>query len=373
MLRVLQIVTQMNRAGLESRLMDLLRQLDRDAVQFDFYTCREEPGFFDQEIQALGGKVFYSPPLSVKRLPGIPLRFKRFLLDHPEYQVVHCHLNQWCGLVLLGAKQAGIPVRIAHSRTSLDKASLKNLVKNLIKLPVNHSATHRFAVSKKAGVWLYGKRRMAKNQVQFMPNAIPLERFSYDANQRIKTRMALGLSDELVLVHVGNLRPEKNHAHLLKVLQAVLQKQPHVVLLLVGADYMEGAVQQQASDLGVEKQVRFLGARSDVPELLSAADVFVFPSLYEGFGTAVLEAQASGLPCVISDTIPEEACLLPSTRNLSLSSPPEKWADMLLSMSGTDRKDCTEVLMKSGFSVENLATNLTAFYLSAIPDKGEEP
>lgn len=365
-IRILQIVTQMNQAGLESRLMDIYRNIDRSCVQFDFYTCHNQPGFFDDEIKEMGGKVYYNDSLDLKVLPSISRRFKSFLSDNKEYKIVHCHLNQWCGLVLKGAKQANVPVRIAHSRTSLQKFTMKNIMKNLIKLPTNRYATHYFAVSRKAGEWLFGKKMVTSGKVKIWPNAIDCKKFIYNSQKRRETRDMLGLDNELALMHVGNIRPEKNHAFLFEVFKQVLKEQPSAKLILAGRDMMGGAIQSLAKEMGIDKAVLFLGSRSDVPDLLQAGDVFVFPSLYEGFPGAVLEAEAAGLPCIISNTITDEVCLTAECVQLSLSASHTEWVDKILELSGTRRHNKYALLRNKGYDIHLLAKNMQDFYIEEL-------
>lgn len=368
MIRVLHIVTQMNRAGLENRLMDIYENINRDSIQFDFYTCRQDSGLYDERIIELGGRVFYNEPLSLNRIIRIPSRFRRFLKEHSEYKIVHCHLNQWCGVVLLGAMQAGVPIRIAHSRTALENLSLKNLVKNIIKAPVNRYATHRLAVSRKAAKWLFGERILQRNLVKIFPNAIDVEKYRFSQETRMMSRKDLGLSDELTLIHVGNLRPEKNHAFLIEIFQALHKKVPKTKLLLVGNDGMQGSIQWYAKELGVAGHVLFLGSRCDVPELLCAGDVFVFPSLYEGFPGALLEAQASGLPCLVSEKITKEVLLLPSTYFISLGSK-EEWVNEIVNLKpNPEREKAVCLIGDAGYNIKQLTEIMEDFYTHIYAD-----
>lgn len=360
-IRVLQIVTQMNRAGLESRLMDIYRNIDRSRIQFDFFTCRKEIGSFDDEIKAMGGKIYYNNSLDLKGIHKVSNQFKSFLSEHTEYKIVHCHLNQWCGLVLKGAKQANVPVRIAHSRTSLQKFTAKNFIKNLLKLSTNRYATHYFAVSRKAGEWLFGEKMMNSGKVEIWPNAIDCKKFIYNPQKRKKIREALGLGNELTLIHVGNIRPEKNHSFLFQVFKQVLERQPTSKLILVGRDTSNGAIQSLAREIHIDQSVRFLGSRSDVADLLQAGDVFVFPSFYEGFPGAVLEAQAAGLPCVISDTITNEVCITDNVIQLPLGDI-QPWVDEIMKTVQYQRKDITSQIYRAGYDITTLAEKLMGFY-----------
>ncbi len=365
-LRVLQVVTQMNRGGMENRLMDIYRNVDRERIQFDFYTLRREPGSFDEEIVSLGGRVYYNDGFSAARVFSIPQRFEAFFGEHPEYSVCHAHMNQWCAPILEGARRAGVPVRIAHARTALAGRSASVFVKNFIRNLYAESPTHRFAVSEKAALWLYGKRRVERGVCEVWPNAIESEKFLFDAQKRARTREELGLSDEFVVLHVGNLRRVKNHDFLFAVFAEILNAEPNAHLLLAGGGEREAELKEFAHTLGISQKVQFLGSRSDIPELLSAADVFVFPSFYEGLPGAVLEAQAASLPCFISDTIAPEVQLSEEVKMLSIGEEPHKWASAVLSTRAhaRERDRAYALFCETGYDVGSLARSLTDFYLS---------
>lgn len=367
-IRILRVVTQMNRAGIESRLMELYREVDRSVVQFDFYTLRETPGQFDEEILSLGGKIYYNPPLSVSRFYDIPKRFETFFRAHPEYQIVHAHMNQWCGLILKGAKAAGVPVRIAQAHTSLNKLSLQCMVKNILKQPVNRYATDRIAVSDYAGKWLYGKKKVKQGEVLFWKNGIETERYVFSEEIRAMTRKELGLADEFTLMHVGNLRPEKNHEFLFRVFAEVLKEKPNSRLVLVGKDMSDGRLLQLAEEMQIAAKTMFLGSRKDVAQLLQAGDVFVFPSFYEGFPTAVLEAQATGLPCVISDTITREIAVTPLVEFRSIQTKPSEWARCVLAKEDTNRINVSDMIVRAGHSLSDSVERVQKFYLSKMEE-----
>ena len=368
-IRVLQIVTQMNIGGMESRLMDIYRHIDREKIQFDFYSCRQNPGAFDDEIISLGGKVYYNAPLTVKNLIAIPRRFWSFLNDHHNYLIVHCHLNQWCGLVLAGAMKANVPIRIAHSRTSLKQNSIKNFIKNIIRFPVNYTATHRFAVSDKAAEWLFGKRSVSSGRVQIWPNAINCSKYSYDISTRMRIRDYLNLGDSYTLIHIGNLRPEKNHMFLLQIFKLLKNQVSNCKLLLVGEDTLNGSIQKEAQRLSIINDVQFLGLRTDVSDLLQAADVFVFPSLYEGFPGAVIEAQSSGLPCIISNTITEEVAISKDVVQLSLSNV-DIWVQKIIEIKQQfptrNSEHIITQLKTCGFDVIELSARMEQFYFTEV-------
>lgn len=280
--KVLAVVCQMNRGGLECRMMDILRFVDRSKVQIDLFTYRQNKGYFDDEIRSLGSNIYYNKPLNIRNMCSYSGYFAEFLRKHPEYKIVHAHQDAWCSVFCKGAYKAGVPVRIAHSRTSIEIFSLANLMKNLIKLPTVRYATNYCAVSDKAGEWLFGKKNMKKGRVQIWPNAIDTHRFRYNPEIRKMMQREFKLTGETVILHVGNFTPPKNQTFLLDVFSMYVQKNPYTVLIMAGKGNLL-PFQKKAEKLGISEKVFFLGGRDDVEKLMQVGDVFVFPSLFEGF------------------------------------------------------------------------------------------
>lgn len=362
---VLVVVSQMNRGGLESRLMDIIRNLDFSRVQMDIYTYRLEPGLMDEEAKSYGCKMYYNKPLTPKNMFGYVHYFAKFLREHPEYKIVHAHQDAWCSVFCKGAKLAGVPIRIAHSRTAISSLSLGNMVKNVIKIPTRKYATHFFAVSDFAGIWLFGKKNFKNEKVEIWPNAIECRKYVFNEKKRREKRSELDIENKLVVLHVGNFTPPKNHEKIIKVFYEVCKKRKDAVLLLAGEE-LNPAIRHLAQQLKIADKVHFLGTRTDINELLWAADVFLFPSIFEGMPGAVIEAQASGLPCVISNAITKEVCITPLVRQLSLKRSDEEWASTVLRAQKTGRMDTLDLMKKAGYDIETLVEKLTRFYESVI-------
>ena len=326
MIRILQCVNNMHRAGLETVLMNYYRNIDRTRVQFDFLVHRQEESDYDREILAMGGRIYRAPRLYPQNYPAYFAFMKAFFRDHPEYRIVHSHIDAMSYLPLLAAKQAGIPVRIAHSHSTSIDMDLKYPLKQFFRFRLGSAATHFFSCGQKAGNFLFRGQ-----PYHFVPNAVDADQFRYSESLRQAKRRELGLTNELVIGHAGRLTGVKNHEFLLRVFARLLQRRPDAVLLLAGAGEKEADLRSLSHELGLDDSVRFLGSRGDMAALYQAMDVFVMPSLFEGVPVVGIEAQLAGLPCIFSDRVPDEVCFTDLCRFLSLELAEDVWVDEILS------------------------------------------
>lgn len=360
LIRVLQVVTHMERGGLESMLMNYYRHIDREKVQFDFLVHRQERAAFDDEIEALGGRIYRLPrlvPWSRSYLNAL----NRFFDEYPEYKIVHVHQDCLSSVILKITAQHNVPVRIAHSHSANQDKNLKYPIKLCYKRAIPKYATDLFACGKKAGDWMFGGA-----PYQIINNAIEAASYTYCPAKREDIRRKLGIADELVIGHVGRFNQPKNHPFLLEIFAALLKKEPNAVLLLVGSGEDMPNIQEKARTLGISEHVRFLGVRSDVAELMQTMDVFVFPSLYEGLPVTMVEAQAAGVPCLISDKVPPECIITKGLVDiLSLSASPETWAEKILEKREFPRTDRRVEIAAHGFDITTEAVKLQKFYLEA--------
>lgn len=357
-LRVLQVVTHMERGGLESMLMNYYRYIDREKIQFDFLVHRQERAAYDDEIEAMGGKIYRLPRL-VPWSKAYLTTLNRFFDEHPEYRIVHVHQDCLSSVILKAAQQHNIPVRIAHSHSANQDKNLKYPVKLWYKRSISKYATNLFACGEDAGDWMFGGEPF-----QIINNAIDVAAYTYVPTKRQEMRRQLGLENELTIGHVGRFNQPKNHPFLLDIFAVLLKKEPNAILLLVGGGENMPKIQAKAHTLGIAEHVRFLGVRSDVADLMQAMDVFVFPSLYEGLPVTMVEAQAAGLPCLISDKIPSE-CILTNglVGVLPLSAEPETWAAKILEKKNLPRIDRRSEIAAHGFDITTEAVKLQKFYL----------
>ena len=365
-IRVLQVVTIMNRGGLETMLMNYYRQIDREKIQFDFMVHRFENGHYDKEIEELGGKIYRMPPIKPGNYHHYFKLLDEFFESHQEYKVVHSHINENSSFVLRAAKKADIPCRIAHSHLSdlgLDrKLPFRLYARYLMKDQPNYY----FACSKNAGKWLFGKKHTKLNEVMILNNAVNAGDFKFNETIRNKMKAELGITNELVLGHVGRFNKQKNHDFLIDVFKAVHQKHSDAILLLIGDGHLRPSIEKKVKNLGLSSNVKFLGVRSDIPELMQVMDIFLFPSLFEGLPVVLVEAQASGLKCIVSNTITKESDVTGRVEFISLNQSPDYWAKQILS-SPVEHVDTSKELQKNGYDASTMAQWLANFYLNYYP------
>lgn len=362
-IRVLNLFTIMDRGGAETMVMNYYRHIDRKKVQFDFLVHREQRGAYDDEIEALGGRIYRMYPIYPQNFARYKHDIRAFFKAHPEYRIIHSHMSELGYFAFKEAAKQGVPVRICHAHNAPHGFDMKMIMRDYFKKRMMPYLTHLFMCGVESGRWLYGK----KNESQFimLNNAIDAAAYTYNPAKRAEMRRQLGLTDELVVGHVGRFNPQKNHPFLLAIFAALLKKEPNAVLLLVGGGNDMPKIQAKAQELGIAERVRFLGVRSDVADLMQAMDVFVFPSLYEGLPVTMVEAQASGLPCLISDKVPSECIITDGlTEVIPLSESPDTWAKKILVKRGTPRTDRRTEISAHGFDITTEAVKLQEFYLS---------
>lgn len=365
-IRVLHVVTIMDAGGIETMLMNLYRNIDRDKVQFDFLVHREKEGFFDAEILSLGGKIYRMMPLAVHKVFSYCNQLNKFFLEHKEYKIVHSHISINSYFVLRKAKNNNIPYRIAHSHEShqsiwefrLPRIPIIWFLKKLINKPL----THRFACAVEAGKWLFGENQ----DFAVINNAINTASFLYDKDKAAHFKSELGVDDSLVIGHVGNFTAVKNYTFILDVFQAILELEPRSVLLLVGDNTRNNNVIERVKNMGIDKNVVFTGLRSDVFNMYQAMDIFLFPSISEGLPVTLVEAQASGLKIFASDSITKEVNLTNEIDFLSLNESAEYWADRILHSIPYDRKDNYDVIKLKSYDINENARYLQSFYIKLL-------
>ena len=335
-IRVLHVVGGLDRGGVETWLLHVLRHMDRQAFHMDFLVHQAGPGAYDDEVRRLGSRIYPCP--QPHRPRQYARRFKAILREHGPFDIVHSHVHHYSGYVLRLAHEAGVPMQIAHSHNDtspldVEAGLLRRGYLALMRRWIHRYATHGLAASRKAAVSLFGPRWTADPRWQVLYYGVDLTPFQ-NAVDRASVRGVGDLPRALVIGHVGRFDRQKNHAFLVDIFAEVVRRNADSILLLVGEGDLRPAIEEQLSREGLASRVRFTGSRPDVPRLmLGAMDAFVFPSWFEGLGLVLVEAQAAGLPCVISDAIPEEAILVePLVRRVSLAQTSSAWAEEVLAL-----------------------------------------
>lgn len=363
-IRVLHVLGGVGLGGAESRIMDLYRQMDRDEIQFDFLIHRNDgkKQFYEDEITALGGHIYALPKFRVYNYFSYKKAVTSFFALHHEFQVVQGHMTSTAAIYLPIAKRFGIPVTVAHARNAGVVKGPKGIATRFFRRGLAKKADVLFACSKLAGEDVFGTDAVKQGRVKIIHNAIDVKRFAFDEKKRQEARAELELTDQLVLGHVGRFDYQKNHPYLLEVFAEVCKKKSDAVLLLLGDGGARQAMEERCRELGIAERVKFLGNRKDTERFYQAMDVFLLPSFFEGLPGVLVEAQAAGLACLVSDTVTKEAQATDLVSRLSIDAPPECWAEEILKRVPYVRRNTTKELTEAGFDVRTQAQGYRQFY-----------
>lgn len=362
--RILHVLGNTQLGGAESRIMDLYRHMDRKRVQFDFLVHTDQEGYFDREIREMGGRIFRIPRFKVYNYFSYRKAVAAFFKEHHEFQVVQGHITSTAAIYLPEAKKAGIQVTVAHARSAGVDKGLKGVLTRLLRRNLSKKTDVMFSCSRLAGISVFGKKAVEEGKTVFIPNAIDCKAFDYNKEIREKIRQELGIVQRYVIGHVGSFRYAKNHEYLLKIFACLCKgqgKEKYVLLLLGEGSGMDG-IRQLAKELGIERQVYFLGNRSNIGDYYQAMDYFVYPSRFEGLPGAVVEAQTAGLRCLISDTICQEVMVTDLVHAMDIQEDPASWAEYILKTAGGQRRGRMEEMQKAGFDVNTQVKVMTKFY-----------
>ncbi len=358
MIRVLQMIGSLNMGGSQTMIMNIYRNIDRTKMQFDFILDHPKETYFAEEVKALGGRIYTMPMFNGANAAEVKRDWNNFFYLHPEYRVLHSHVRSYASLYLPVAKKHGVKT-IIHSHSTSNGTGPAAMAKNALQFPLKKQADILMACSTEAGLWLYGDKACKSDKYFYLPNGIDLERFSFSKEKRNKARQELGLEGTYIVGHVGRFIEDKNHIFLVEAFAKLHEKRDNARLLLVGEGSMQLAAAQKAVQLGVAEHVIMTGNRNDIPELLCAMDVFAFPSVREGLPVTLVEAQATGLPCVISERISTDVDVSPLVSRLPIDST-DAWAEAL--MKAQKRQDVSSFITACGFDVKDSAKKLTELY-----------
>ena len=361
-IRIAQIMGKMNSGGVESVVMNYYRNIDKNKVQFDFIVDEDSKNIPKEEIENMGGKIILVPPY--KNILSY-MNILKNILRKGNYKIVHSHLNTLSVVPLYAAKMANVSVRIAHSHsTSNKKEWKKNILKNILKPFSKVNATHYFCCSEHAGRWLFGNKTYDDDKVKLINNAIDIDKFIYNEEIRDKIRKEIKVENKLVIGHVGRFVEQKNHTGLIDIFNEIYKINPDSVLLLAGDGPLLGDIRDKVNSLNLTDDVKFLGVRKDINNIMQGIDVFLLPSLYEGLPVVGVEAQASGSLCILSSNMTKETKVIETTKFLHISDEPKEWAKYILEeYKNFKRKDTKQEIINSNFEIKSEAKKLQNDYL----------
>jgi len=346
----------------------VLQYIDLSKYQIDIainFEDFENAGVGD-EFRAYGCQIFIWPYFKICNYFQFVNFWKVFFSNH-QYDIVHGHSTNSAAIYLKIAKEAGC-VTIAHSHNEGYKGYwYQRIPKKLFAKGTGRVADYWFSCSEKAAFRLFGDKYKFYNNYFTIPNAIPVENFLYKEEIAQSLRSSLGIKkDELLCGHVGTFSIQKNHAYLLDTFREVLKIRPDSWLVCCGGGYHIDQIKEKAKRMGIYDRIIFAGVVSNVNEYLMAMDVFVFPSKFEGFGMAVLEAEAAGLPIVMSDSIPNDVDLIDGIRRLPLTATPSIWAMEINSIANLTREECNKIIADSEYNIHNAVVRLSNIYEDCI-------
>lgn len=353
--RVLCLVSAMNTGGAETFLMKIYRNLDRTKYQMDFCVNVTEKGFYDDEIKRLGGRIFIIPSKS-ENIKAFKTELSKIVRSYQYDYVLRITSNAMGFLDLKIAKDSGTKRCIARSSNSSDGSGLKMLMAHKLgQFLYSRYVDVKIAPSDLAAEYTFGKHILEQKKVTILHNAVDLEQYSYKVENRVKIRHELGIGEKTLLIgHVGRFSKQKNHEFLIEIYKEIYKRVPDSRLILVGTGELQEEIKDKVKSLNLSEKVIFMGVRADVPSILSGMDVFVFPSFYEGMPNTVIEAQATGLPCIIADTITKEANITGLVKYKSLQASVAEWAKEAIDSMKPDRQDTKKMFIQNGYDINTV-------------------
>ena len=360
--KVLEMIASLTFGGSQAMIVNLCRKMDRNKVQCDFIIDHPELSGMGQIIESLGSKIYVMPTFKGTNVKEVKEAWDRFFTEHPDYQILHSHSRSYASIYLPIAKKHGLKT-IIHSHNTSNGKGISALAKNILQYPLRKQADYFFGCSREAGEWLFGKKITEGDRFFVLNNAIDTDRFIFDENIRNEYREMFHLKDEKVFIQVGRMNEQKNHPFTLEIFSEYLKEDPDAKLFLIGNGSLREMIDNRIAELNLQGKVIILEYREDVNHLLQMADCFLMPSLYEGLSVAAVEAQASGIRCLLSDQCDKNVNITGLCEFLPLEK--DAWVDEM-KKELTLRPYTKEDIIKAGFDVKTTARWLEEFYRSIV-------
>lgn len=366
--RVLFVIQLVRRGGIELVAVNFARKLDKNKFDISFllvdpYENQDEE--LTEELEQEGFKLIYMPENANSYADKY--KFIDSLFRENHFDIVHSHVLLFSGFVCMAAKKHNVKIRAAHShiiKWHREETPQYKLYKFLMQTLMRKYATHKFACSKKAGEFLYGKSTYEKSGI-FIANGVDTGKFAFDLTKREKIRKEFSITDNDIFVgHIGTIYSIKNQVFLVEIVAQMIKKTPNLKCIMVGEELERDEVEAKAKSLGVLDNIIFAGQRSDIDSILQALDIMIFPSLHEALPVSLIEAQASKLPCLISDSVTTEVKFNENVDFMSLACPAEQWAKRAFELLDMDRKNISVEKLIEVYDIHSVCKRLEKFYLS---------
>lgn len=362
-IRILQLFTILNHGGTETNMMNYYRKLDRTKFQFDFIVHREEKGAYEDEIIALGGRIHRFLPITASNLITYQKQIALFF-DENSYEIIHGQCSELGFFIYKEAHKRKVKVIIAHAHSSPKNPS-KSFIRWVLKKMMMKYVNEYFTCGLDASNWLFGEKKAKKSFT--MTNSIDSSMFAFNKQKAIEMKQQLDAPSTKNYIHVGSFQNVKNHKFLIEVFNELLKLDQNQKLFLVGEGELKQSIELKVNELGISKNVIFMGLRSDVNHLLQAMDVYLFPSLFEGLPVSLVEAQASGIQCFISDGIPKESILIPENVTvISLKESAVNWANKIQLENTFDKKNVMQKIIDKGYDINKNVKILENKYVQLL-------
>lgn len=362
MKKILHVISGMNAGGMETMIMNYYRNIDRNKYQFEFLINDSKKVFYEDEILSLGGRI-HRVPYQKQSIFKNHKEVKN-VLNNGNYDVVHVHQGITYYYPLKYAKKIGVKNRVVHNH-GINRNFLKylSIYNNLhAKRRISSLGNNFIACSKTVLDHVFTKRVIDNKNYTILPNAIDVDMYKYNNDLRNKVRSELKIGNEKVLIHVGTFTAPKNHTFLINVFNEYLKIDSSAKLILVGEGALKADIRDLTVRLGIEKSVMFLGVRNDVNALLSACDIMLFPSIYEGLPLTLIEAQASGINVISSPNISDE-CKVTDLVSFVKIDDPNKWVKQIVRTKlNKNRLAYHEKLLETDFSIKKATKLLEKIY-----------
>lgn len=362
-IRVLQMTASLYHGGSQNMIVNLYKAIDRNKIQFDFIVDHPELNDLQETVESLGAKVYIMPQFKGTNLLEVKKAWNDFFIQHPEYKIIHSHARSYASIYLDIAKKHGLKT-IIHSHNTSNGNGIKAKVKDLLQYNLKNVADYFIGCSLDAGKWLFGEKIVNSDRFFVLNNAIETSRFKYDSRIREQYRKELNIENNKVYIQIGEFNEQKNHKFTIELFSELIKKEPNAKLLLVGTGEYFEYIKNKINELNLNDNIELLGRREDVNNLLMASDVYLMPSNFEGLSVAAIEAQASGIKCLLSDKVSKDVNITNMCEFIPLDI--KQWLKTCVNINNYERLDTYNQIVKMGYDVNSTAKWLEEFYLDII-------